>query len=831
MYTQNETSPNFENKKIKSEEARHLIDSSDESNSEKINNIIGISIEDFWFDYRIWCFLFKVRLEKIQSINQFISNNILNKENGHACIKTIIIELEKKNPNNKIIRYDFERFRPNIHEKKLSFPKIPKDFYGIDSFLEHAKQYFNFNASSKDYNEMLTLLSCDSFPYISKLSFVDRLVFVTITVCEYLNFNYLQGIHEIIGCLAFLKKNPIPINYHIILSIEIINRWAKFLILPNLFNSCKDLLNRNNVCKSEQNWKDHEIIEVSNENTIFGILHNYFISDQLSEVEKLNCEDITENMQISVFNNISHNNLKVGVPEYFENNEFKPIYQNPSVKINAIEQILIICNEFHSFGYFHIPNIFDEIEKSIGSNIWSCNVFITCGSSLFIEIENVLLFWLNLIFSSSDIDYKPPFFPKIRSSLQLSTFLIVFLKSLEHKLKNDIYLICTDRFKLDLDLNVRIGIISVLHPFLISNNNTESTDSFMSVQQSSFDEFIGEKKSLFLDLFQVILAMESLLMSTPISLQKRIINNLDSFESHSSFESIHPNNCINFIEPRELLFYDDDFSIKNKKCLDGIVNIVSGKDIVLIDILSSFYFDNTMSLDLDRVINRLGSLEELIKLKELSNKNIDYELATLFDEELLSIILLPILRLSLKTTRIVKIPLENEKDRINNQVICQFLEFATRRQRALLIQQRPCIWILYGPNNQLRDEFASKLIENGITGVQLIDANRVFYELLEKCNSVNNFDFLTNVIKDVKSNLCLINSRPNYKNRALLKISTLKKKNTMNESLTAMKVIDHNQNLKTTNKLELKSSNEKQYLNMCNRIIKFKPNRRKMYYK
>ncbi|KAH8582569.1 putative low complexity perhaps membrane associated [Cryptosporidium sp. chipmunk genotype I] len=831
MYKQDGISPNFENNKSKSHEKNHLIDTSEDYHSEKINNKIDFSIEDFWFDYRIWCILFKVNLEQIRSINQFISNNILNTENEYVCIKSIINELEKKNPNNKIIRYDFERFRPNTREKKISFPKIPKGFYGIESFLELKKQYFNLNTSDKEYYQVLAILSCDPFPCISKLSLVDRLVIVTITVCEYLNFNYLQGMHEIVGCLAFLKKNPVPINYHVILSIEIINKWAKFLILPNLFNSYNNLLNRNKVYKTEKNFKYCEVIETNNENIIFGFLHNYFVSDQLTQVEELDCKDITENLQICLCNDISHNNLEMKPAQCFESKEFKPIYQNQGIKINAIEQILVICNEFHSFGYFHSPNIFNEIEKSIGSNIWSCNAFITCGSALFIEIENVLLFWLNLIFSSSEIDYKPPFFPKIQSSLQLSTFLIVFLKSLEHQLKNDVYLICTDRFKLDLDSSVRIGIISVLHPYLIPNNNIESTGFCASARHSSLDEFI-EKKSLFLDLFQVILAMESLLMSTPISLQKKIINSLDNFNSHSSLDTTNSNYFINFIEPKELLLYDKDFLIKNKKCLDGIANIISGKDVVLIDILSGFYFDNAMNQNVDRLIKRLGTVEELIKLKELGGGNFDYELYSLFDEELLSTILLPMLRSSLKTTRIVKIPLENEKERINNQVICQFLEFATRRQRTLLIQQRPCIWILYGPSNKLRDNFVSTLIANGITGVQLIDTNKVFNELLENYNSSNSLDFLINIIKDVKSNLSLTNNKPNYKSRALLKISSLKKKNAINEPLTTMNAIDCSQNRKVTNKLDPKSSHEKQeYLNVCNKIIKFKPNRRKMYYK
>ncbi|OII74875.1 uncharacterized protein cubi_03007 [Cryptosporidium ubiquitum] len=833
MYTQNRFSPKSKNDKSKFCEKNKLDEVDDVSINGKIHHKSECSIENFWFDYRIWCILFKVNLEQISSINQFISNNILNAENDYVHIESIIYKLEKKNSNNKLIRFDFERFRPNIYQKNISYPKIPKGFYGIDNFLELIEKDFNYNISRREYNELLTVLTLDSFPSISSLKIIDKLVFVTITICEYLKCNYLQGMHEIVGCLAFLQKNPVPINYHIILSIEIINRWAKFLILPNLFKNYNTLLNGNKIHKLEKDKRDHAIIEAEdNENVIIGFLHDYFISDQFNETKESIYKDINENLQNSCLSDNSTNtNSEMKFSQCFENEIYEPIYQNPKIKINAIEQILNICNEFHSFGCFHIPNIFNEIEKCIESNIWCCNVFITCGSSLFIEIENVLLFWLNLIFSSSEVDYKPPFFPKIQSQLQLAAFLIVLLKSLEHQLRNDIYLICTDRFKLDLDLNLRIGIVSILNPFLIPNNNLENTDFSKTIQHSPFEEFIGEKKSLFLDLFQVILAMESLLMSTPISLQKRVINTLNNFDSTSSFEEAKLKNVfINFIEPKELLYYDKDFTIKNKKCSDGIVNIISGKDIVLIDILSSFYFDNAIDSDLDRLIRRLESAEEFIKFKE-GNTEINYELSKLFDEELLSILLLPMLRFSLKTARIVKIPLEKDKKCINSQAIFQFLEFASRRQRALLIQQRPSIWIIYGPKNELRDEFAYKLIENGLIGVQLIDTNKVFNELLEKCYFPNKFDFFMNIIKDVKSNLCLANNRTNYKSRALLKISTIRKKNIIKEPLITINTTDYNQNRKVLNS-ESKLNHEKQeYLNVSNRIVKFKPNRRKMYYK
>ncbi|KAJ1607461.1 hypothetical protein OJ253_2350 [Cryptosporidium canis] len=789
----------FENTQLELDETKRLIDYS--FNNREINEL---SSEDFWFDYRIWCILLNVSVEQIDSINQFITNLIFRKDEDHTDLESIIHELENKNPCNQLIRSDFERFRHNNFDV-VSYPKIPSGFYGIENSFELIEN--NINWSDKKYYELINILSLDTFPSISNLRLVDRFVLVTIIICEYLNFNYLQGMHEIVGCLAFLKGIPVPANYHIILSVEIINRWANFLILPNVLASCDSSIKNENSNILEDCTKENELMHVEEKDTIAGFLHDYFISDKLEIVDKFYHEDISKDFKVAPSLYRSNEYNKIDSIQYIRSKIAMPLQRNPETEIHAIEQILNICSEFHAFGRFHIPKIFNEIERNIGANTWCCSIFITCGSSLFIEIKNVLLFWLNLIFSSSDIDYTPPYFPKIQTPLQISTFLIVLLKSLENQLKSDIYFLCTDKFKLDLDLNLRAGIVSILNPFLLTEKNqTIKENSYLSSQSSLFEEFIGdEKKSLFLDLFQVILAMESLLFSTPTSLQSKMLFSMDFL---NPFMCSGSNSCtnapINFIDPRELLYYDSDFSIKNKKCLNGMVNNISGKDIILIDILSSYYTDHLMDSDIERLIKRMESVEEFIKLNEFRARTV-YEFYSLFDEETSSLMLLPLLRLCFKTTRIVKIPLEKDGKFISNQAISQFLEFALRRQHALLIQQRPCIWIVSGPRNKIRNEFSSKLIANGLIGVQLIDTDQLFKELIYRYYS-SNLDFLT-IIKDVKSHLCLDIKRPNYKSRALLKISTLKK-TSVNESLILNK-IEQEKNMGSSNKKEPKLNHEK----------------------
>ncbi|KAF7456429.1 putative low complexity protein perhaps membrane associated [Cryptosporidium felis] len=775
------------------------------------------SAEHFWFDYRIWCLLLQINIDEINSIEEFMSNMFEYKNDHFIYNESTFFELEKK-PSYRLVRCDFERFRPHT-QNLLSYPIIPNGFYGEESIEELSKEIYG-TSPNDDFSELFLILSNDSFSIISNLDLVDRLVITTIILCEYLSFEYFQGIHEIVGCLAFLKTHPVPIIYHIFLASEIIKRWAQFLILPNILTHYNNYLSMEKIENTEKKYWEYNNDEIEiNEDNLLGFISNYFVSDQENTFISAQISELSFKKKSNEFEPILKENSigrfpKIAHKKVLNSSTFGEL----SGQKTPDEQIVVICNEFQYFGYFHLPSLFGNIERKIGSSIWSCGVFITCGGSLFFEVTNVLLFWLNLIFSSSEIKYKPPLFPKIPTPLQLTSFLLTILRSFERLIKNDIFLICTDEFKLDQGLSSQIGALNIANQLSIYNN--EKYEYFVTFSKDLRAKTENARKGLlFLDILQVVLAMESLLSLTPISLQKRIITAATNFDPSSTTEYYNVDGKqINFIEPTELLIYDNDYSIKNVKNMNGMFTFISGKDVVILDILSSYYLDNIIEVGIERLIKRLEFIEELVRGCEYKCNDNLLDLHKAFDEELISIILLPLLRRYLKTTRIVKIPIDKDKEYyISNQVFEQLIEFTSRRQHALSLQNRPCVWIISGPKHQIKDELLSRLLFNGISGVQLIDSSTLFTELLGAISVCNGVESIISIIKHAKSNLYMGNYKPNYRSRKQLKNGLRKKLN----SFTGPMLNNNSQyDKKKTLNTEKKEKSDRVYIAQGNFVLK-----------
>ncbi|KAH8741104.1 hypothetical protein FG386_001656 [Cryptosporidium ryanae] len=708
--------------------------------------------DHFWFDYRIWCLLFRIDLHKINSITEFVSKYTGNKTENFNYNESEFFKLENNNLNYKLIRDDAKRFRPSSNLGEINYPEIPKKFYGVNNICEFISEVANSNNYVEStIHQLLNEFENDTFSNLSETPLVDRIVIVTIIVCEYLGCSYLQGMHDIIGCLSFLKSRPFPITLHILLAIEVILKWGRFLLLPSLFNYYEEF-ELNDFNENKHLSKDH-LLEYETQNTLFGFIYNILFEDKV--FGKHNPNTLIENNLT-----VSQLNEKYTQAEGNKMNNICLDFQRCKYKKCGnyfqctIKQLLDICNEFQMFGNFHAPLIFNKIERFIESNTWCCGVFVTCGSSLFLEIQNVLLFWLNLLFCSSSSPYKPPYYPKIKISLQIPAFLVAVLKVYEHKLKDDVYLICTEEFKLDSDVNLHTGIVSILQPFLITSENIRKDIN----DKSSIIEYIeDEKRPIFVDLFQIILVINQIIVSTPLSLQERLTK---AVYYYSPTETIINNGIVNYINPTEFILYDSMFFTKRRKVIENISTIITGKDIVIIDIISDFHTDHIFQSHSEEFIEQLKQLEKDLYSKKFNKLEYD------FDEKMISVLLLPILRLYLKTTRIVKIPLS--KDSNIRQVTKQFIEFSLKRQKALLIQKRPSIWIVLGPNNHVTDKLILTLLEQGITGIQLMNPLSLINELIDNEDLDTRNESLAGIVKEVINNL-IIGNLPSSKNRMLLK--------------------------------------------------------------
>ncbi|KAK6590564.1 hypothetical protein RS030_152396 [Cryptosporidium xiaoi] len=621
--------------------------------------------------------------------------------------------------------------------------------------------------------------------------------------------------HDIVGCLSFLSAKSFPITMHILLSIEIILKWGRFLLLPSLFSYQEDF----QLEKTSEN-KDFDVnfsCEYESDNAVFGFVYDIFLNEV--KVSRKYEPDI---LGSNLYENQS--NVKFSTTK---NNKADKISLNYKEKVHkykkcgnyfqcTIKQLVDICNEFQMFGNFHAPLIFNKIERLIESNVWCCGVFVTCGSSLFLEIQNVLLFWLNLLFCCSSTPYRPPHFPKIKNSLQIPAFLVAVLKAYEHKLRDDIYFIFTEEFKLDSEVNLHIGIVSVLQPFLVISDNLKKG----LPSEGSITEYIeDEKRPLIVDLFQIILIMKHIVATTPLSLQRRLIN---AVYYYSLTENILNNGIVNYINPSEFVLYDSMFFTKNKKMGD-LQTIITGKDIVIIDIISNFHMDQIFENHLE-FIEKLKQLERDLYSKKIKN------LENNFDEEITSVLLIPILRLYLKTTRIVKIPLDKESN--IGRMTKQFIEFSSRRQKALLIQKRPSIWIVLGPNNQITDKLIYTLLEQGIIGIQLMSPILLINELIDNEDSNSRNESLAGIVKEVINNL-IIGNLPSNKNRALLKSRVTVKKN-LTCSISKYGISDSKDkeekfHMEQIQNINLNPGIHEKITHSGTNLIKFRPNRRKKY--
>ncbi|OII77303.1 hypothetical protein cand_020130 [Cryptosporidium andersoni] len=725
------------------------------------------SDQNIWFNYRTWCIINNIEKHEVYQMEIFMHKYLHCEEETFDLKKTLVYHIEHENPQYQLIREDVLRFRPYIQTNQalMEFPSIPDDFFGTSDINVIA------GGGSKKFDDF-EVLDLNPHPFLNNLSFIDRVVTVVILVCEYFNCDYLQGIHDIVGCLAFLRdQNNLPLIYHLILSTNIIKRWSPFFTIsksiPSRINCSRTNSSVNHIFTSDTTLKDHcrnnsenidseesyskfrhifEKIKIEDSQTDIWYLQKLFEDDFTSFIDERKTESFEIMTETTIQEN-SHNSEYIdlhisGVKSLKTNLDDSGGQGDSFVENNfAIEHLIKMCNVFHIIGSYHIPKIIAEVDQFIGTTTWCCNFFVTCGSCYFYEVPNVLLFWLQLMFCSERTIYRPTMYPVIPEGLQMAGFLLSVLKAASPILNHNISLLFTSDFKLDIGINLRLGIVSTLQPNLFLNKlNSEPSLINFQIEETLASTIAKDKKCMAIDIFQLILVMDNILVKTPISLQFEVRDTFEVINQSKSTLYTHNedqftiNRFIHVLESEEIINYDSKTNLElfqktnYKSYIEGptqIKSCITGRDIILVDLLThSLLFKQYIQGNLESNLN-LNSLSESKDL--LTNLFIsrDKKQKYILDENFSALLLLPILRHCLKSIRIVKIPIE--KDPIHSELFItqgalqQFFEFATRRQFTLTAQCRPSMWIVVGPKtSNLLNSFFSKMLQNNIKGVQTI---------------------------------------------------------------------------------------------------------------